>query len=150
MERLLIVGDKVSFRQKIIDYLGSVLGLLCAIHCMLTPALIALINMTQLAFFWSEEGEHLLFISIVILATTSAILSVWKTRSYALFITFMISLAMMYFGHELQDHENSSLGLVISVFGGLGLTFSHLRNLRGVWFFQKAKIDEECACADHH
>ncbi len=143
-----LINENLNARQKLVDYLGSVLGVLCAVHCMLTPAVIALLPLSQLAILWTEDAEHLLFGSIAILATFSAVLSVWKTRSWSLFFAFSISLSMMLIGHHLNEsHEAQgfSLGLMISVLGGVGLTFCHLRHLRGVWFFKPA-IHEGCHC----
>ncbi len=140
--------ENLSPRQKLVDYLGSVLGVLCAVHCMLTPAIIALLPLSQLAILWSEDAEHILFGSIAVLATFSAVLSVWKTRSWTLFFAFTISLSMMLIGHHLNENHEAqgfSLGLMISVIGGIGLTFCHLRHLRGVWFFKPA-IEQACHC----
>jgi len=116
-----------------IDYAGAGVGLLCAIHCALTPLALILSPIAGFGLLWREEGEELMLLSLIALALISALSAAFKTRDLKVTAGFIASLTLLLVSHELADQVEGgglSVPLIASVIGGVGVMLCHLWSLK--------------------
>lgn len=116
-----------------VDYLGAAIGLLCAVHCALTPLALILSPIAGIGLLWSEAGEELMLWSLVGLALVSGGTAALRSRKLSVAVAFGLSLSLLLLSHELAEHSSGhGLGwpLVSSVLGGVGVTLCHLWSLK--------------------
>ena len=116
--------------RKMLDYIGATLGVICAVHCMITPVAIMVLPSLGLGLgvLWTEEGEEALLIGLLCFACLSGVISVWRSQAWRILIGFLISLMLLFTAH-LIGHE-SMWSLPISLTGGFGLISCHLWSIR--------------------
>jgi len=110
-----------------LDNIGAGLSLTCAIHCIATPLLVALLPLVGMAFLISEEVHHLFIISTVALAFYSLLLGYRVHRKLKVFAVLILSFAVMVFALFHEEHDYHSVWLS---FGAIGIAASHLLNKR--------------------
>ena len=127
-----------------VDYAGAGVGLLCAVHCALTPLALSLAPIAGVGVLWREEGEGALMIALAALAVLSAVAAVLRSRHWGVALTFITSLTLMYVSHEALEANQApallfglSAPLIASIAGGLGVMSAHLWSL---------KLQRERAC----
>ena len=125
----IISPKKATLWRKLLDYLGIILGGVCAVHCALTPILLTLLPLTQASEIWNEKYEKLLLISILIVASLSALISIYRLRNWTLALGFITSIIGVFLAHELL-HTSLSWGTILSVLSGVLLIFCHLYSVR--------------------
>jgi hypothetical protein len=133
------------------DYAGIFLSSLCAVHCMVTPFLLALLPSfgKQLQSPW-VHFVLLVFIGVIFLKT---ILTHYKMHKSHLTLWIGISgLAVLTFAfiHELfigepcgatcVHHGHDPTGMYISITGGILLIIAHILNLRACVCFRKGGV----------
>ena len=144
-------SKKQNSFHKILDRIGAFLGFLCAIHCMITPLALTILPLAGVQYLWSSEGEFWIIGSLFFFALLSAGFAVWWRRSWEVLWGFLISLSFVlsgyYLNHNLSQvhgdtgrhlenhlehiqHQSSTLGIILSLLGGIGLITFHLRSLR--------------------
>lgn len=141
-DHALEVSSEASVRRWV-DYLGASVGFLCAVHCALTPVALILTPISGVGFLWSEEGEHLMLWSLIALALVSGGASAIRSRNLAVTLGFCASLSLLFISHEVMEGEHDhtlSLGLVLSLLGGVGVTLCHLWSL-------KLRRGQTCRCS---
>lgn len=110
------------------DRVGAVLGFACAVHCVAVPIWIGVLPAVGLGFL----ADHAFDLTIVGIAAVFALFasrSGWRThRDGRVVAGFVGAVALLVLGHVLG--EESLLGRVPSILGGLALAVSHLANLR--------------------
>jgi len=122
--------------RRLLDYAGAALGLLCVLHCALTPLAFVLAPVAGLGVLWREEGEEALLWGLAALALLSALTAVWRSREWRVALAFGGALAVMFMGHEVLGHdapEGAGLPLLafsLSIAGGVGVMLTHLWSLR--------------------
>lgn len=126
--------------RRALDYAGAALGLLCAVHCALTPLAFMLAPVAGLGVLWREEGEEALLWGLAALALLSALVAVWRSREWRVALAFAGALAVMFVGHEVLGHDALGheeaeggaplLALALSIAGGVGVMLTHLWSLR--------------------
>jgi hypothetical protein len=131
--------------RRALDYAGAALGLLCAVHCALTPLAVVLAPIAGLGVLWREEGEEALLWGLAALALVSALVAVWRSREWRVALSFAGALAVMFVGHEVLGHEvlaheglaqggaeggGAVVALGLSIAGGVGVMLTHLWSLR--------------------
>jgi len=132
-----------------LDKLAISMSMICAIHCLITPALIVLLPILSTTF-WVHEDFHLWMIGLVIPTTTLAVFSgcrkhkdkiVIFSSSVALVILVSITLYESFFHSTLVIAEHSHCAhctnreagifnktTILNIFGGLLLAGAHVRN----------------------
>ena len=114
--------------QVALDTSGSVLSLLCAAHCLLLPALIALLP--SLSLKWLMQGwVHILLLGLVFPVATFALVRGYQNHKqqwilYTGGAGLLLLLVAVLWGHAL--HAEAALTLV----GSLLLVASHFGNFR--------------------
>ena len=116
-----------------VDYLGAGVGLLCALHCALTPLALILSPIAGVGLLWSETGEGLMLWSLVGLALVSGGAAAMKSKRLSVAVGFALSISLVLVSHELAEHKHGdAIGwpLAISVLGGIGVMLCHLWSLK--------------------
>ena len=139
--------------KKSIDQWGAILGFLCAVHCMLTPLSMVLVQITGLGSLWTTQGEAAL-LGVALLFTIPSFWEAWhRDRQSLVLVSFLLALGIIIISHLLEsshhydsllvesthsvdlshheeDHEHSMIGVIFASLGGLGLMFAHLLNIK--------------------
>ena len=128
--------------QKIIDNLGITISSVCAIHCLLLPAIFII---APYSFLASHEFHEALIYFILPCAAVAFILGCRKHGD--LKVAIMGTLGVMLLGssllfHEIfhaEDHSEELITVLITIAGSAMLILSHLRN-------RKLCLQEDYAC----
>ena len=130
--------------QKIIDNLGITISSVCAIHCVLLPAIFII---APYSFLASHEFHEALIYFILPCAAVAFTLGCRKHGDIkvALMGSFgIILLASSILLHEVfhsEEHSEELTTVLITIAGSIMLILSHLRN-------RKLCLKEEFACHD--
>tara|TARA_X000001036_G_scaffold395191_1_gene395983 strand:+ start:31 stop:426 length:396 start_codon:yes stop_codon:yes gene_type:complete len=128
--------------QKIIDNLGITISSVCAIHCVLLPAIFII---APYSFLASHEFHEALIYFILPCAAVAFILGCRKHGDVkvALMGTLgVILLASSLLFHEIfhaEEHSEELITVLITIAGSVMLILSHLRN-------RKLCLQEDYAC----
>ena len=128
--------------QKIIDNLGITISSVCAIHCVLLPAIFII---APYSFLASHEFHEALIYFILPCAAVAFILGCRKHGDVKVAImgTFgVMLLASSLLFHEIfhaEEHSEELITVLITIAGSVMLILSHLRN-------RKLCLQEDYAC----
>lgn len=128
--------------QKIIDNLGITISSVCAIHCLLLPAIFII---APYSFLASHEFHEALIYFILPCAAVAFILGCRKHGDVK--VAIMGTLGVMLLGssllfHEIfhaEEHSEELITVLITIAGSAILILSHLRN-------RKLCLQEDYAC----
>ena len=128
--------------QKIIDNLGITISSVCAIHCLLLPAIFII---APYSFLASHEFHEALIYFILPCAAVAFILGCRKHGDVK--VAIMGTLGVMLLGssllfHEIfhaDEHSEELITVLITIAGSTMLILSHLRN-------RKLCLQEDYAC----
>ena len=128
--------------QKIIDNLGITISSVCAIHCVLLPAIFII---APYSFLASHEFHEALIYFILPCAAIAFVLGCRKHGD--LKVAVMGTLGVMLLAssllfHEIfhaEEHSEELITVLITIAGSIMLILSHLRN-------RKLCLKEEFAC----
>ena len=117
--------------QKIIDNLGITISSVCAIHCLLLPAIFLI---APYSFIASHEFHETLIYFILPCALIAFVLGCRKHGDMRVAILGTIGIALLASAvilHETlhsDQHSDSLISVLITVMGSVILIFSHIRN----------------------
>ncbi len=133
---------RITPMQKIIDNLGITISSVCAIHCLLLPAIFLI---APYSFLASHEFHEALIYFILPCALVAFILGCRKhkdSRVAVLGTLGIILLGSALLFHDLHhggQHSEEFITVLITVCGSLLLIFAHLRN-------RKLCMQEDYSC----
>ena len=128
--------------QKIIDNLGITISSVCAIHCLLLPAIFII---APYSFLASHEFHEALIYFILPCAAVAFILGCRKHGDVKVAIMGtlgVILLASSLLFHDIfhaEEHSEELITVLITIAGSVMLILSHLRN-------RKLCLQEDYAC----
>ena len=128
--------------QKIIDNLGITISSVCAIHCLLLPAIFII---APYSFLASHEFHETLIYFILPCAAIAFILGCRKHGDFKVAIMGTLGvmlLASSLLFHEIfhsEEHSEELITVLITIAGSVMLILSHLRN-------RKLCLQEDYAC----
>ena len=117
--------------QKIIDNLGITISSVCAIHCLLLPAIFLI---APYSFLASHEFHEALIYFILPCALIAFVLGCRKHGDMKVAILGSIGIILLASAvilHEIlhgDQHSDSLISVLITVMGSVILIFSHMRN----------------------
>ena len=117
--------------QKIIDNLGITISSVCAIHCLLLPAIFLI---APYSFIASHEFHETLIYFILPCALIAFVLGCRKHGDMRVAIMGTIGVVLLASSvilHETlhsDQHSDSLISVLITVMGSVMLIFSHIRN----------------------
>ena len=117
--------------QKIIDNLGITISSVCAIHCLLLPAIFLI---APYSFIASHEFHETLIYFILPCALIAFVLGCRKHGDMRVAILGTIGIVLLASAvilHETlhsDQHSDSLISVLITVMGSMMLIFSHIRN----------------------
>ena len=165
-----ITMDKHHERLKLslgknLDQWGAILGFICALHCILTPLSMVLVQVSGLGVLWTTEGELMLLV-LAMLFTIPSFWEAWqRERSHWVLTIFLLAWGIIMTSHLMESshhyesvffdsihspisphfvqdesgHEHSIMSVIFASLGGFGLMFAHLLNIK-----EKQIIKAEC------
>jgi hypothetical protein len=131
----------------LLDFLAISMSVLCAIHCLLTPIVVALFPILSTTI-WVKHDFHLWMLLFVLPITTTAVfLGCRKHKDKAILILSIMGLSLLVvvalneaFSHYfvLSEHHNCSHhghrdgtftnSIIVNIIGGILLSCAHVRN----------------------
>ena len=117
--------------QKIIDNLGITISSLCAIHCLLLPAIFLI---APYSFIESHEFHETLIYFFLPCALIAFVLGCRKHGDIrvaimgAIGIVLLASAVILHETLHSDQHSDSLISVLITVMGSVMLIFSHIRN----------------------
>ena len=130
--------------QKIIDNLGITISSVCAIHCVLLPAIFIIAPYSFLASHEFHEALIYFILPCAVIAFTLGCRKHGDTKVALMGSFGIILLASSILLHEIfhsEEHSEELTTVLITVAGSIMLILSHLRN-------RKLCLKEEFACHD--
>ena len=113
-----------------LDRSGATVSALCAIHCGLTPILIALLPAVGLGILADEAVETALMSFSVLLGVISLGLGYRIHRSPRVVLILVVGFALLGAGRYAEGSSVESIGTALVVGGGLAIAGSHLLSHR--------------------
>ena len=117
--------------RRLLDRFGATGSLICAIHCALTPVLLAAIPSLGLSA-WFGSGFEFGFVSFVsVLGLFSLLWGYRRHRSFRALVLLLSGLATLWAGVLVPPlHEPPVVHAVVMTLGGTLVGLAHLLNLR--------------------
>jgi len=112
------------------DRLGLIASSLCAVHCALTPVLLAVLPVVGLnAGGWIDTDQAFVVFATLLGATTLTL--GWRRhRAFRAWMFLLPGLALVWIGSFSTLHDHGLLHAAMMVIGGLLLACAHLLNLK--------------------
>lgn len=117
-----------------LDKVGMVASITCAIHCMVMPFIITLVPVFGLSLFATEDFEWFLLMLSAIFGITSLCFGFKKHKSYRAFSFLGIGLTLIVVGrlmHQHLEHYKTfqiDIYLIFLVMGAVLVSLSHWLN----------------------
>jgi hypothetical protein len=113
----------------LVDRVGAAASLLCAVHCMLLPFVLAMLPLIGLEFLAGHTFERIFVACAAMLASTSLITAYRRHRKpHALFL-MVPGILLLLFGIAVDLDVHVLLHTVSVVVGGLLVASAHITNL---------------------
>ena len=116
---------KRYFNQELVDTTGACLSFACAVHCLATPLLVAVLPLIGLSFLIGERAEFVLIIMAAVLATGSLMWGVRSHRSWQVFLILVAAVAFIVTGRTVVE---GTVEVVFHSVAGILLASAHLVN----------------------
>ena len=128
--------------QKIIDNLGITISSVCAIHCLLLPAIFIIAPYSFLASHEFHEALIYFILPCAAIAFTLGCRKHGDTKVALMGTVGIVLLASSILFHEIfhaEQHSEEYISVLITIAGSVMLILSHLRN-------RKLCLKEDYAC----
>lgn len=112
------------------DRVGMAGSLLCAVHCALTPLVIALLPALGLGVLGSIDIDQSFAVFAALLGITTLSLGFRRHRAFHGWALLLPGLALLGLGSFTTLHDHSGLHAAVMVCGGLLIAAAHFANLR--------------------
>lgn len=117
--------------RKFLDRFGATGSLVCAVHCALLPALLAVAPALGLSFWLSEGVEATIVIFVTVLGLFSLIWGYLRHRALQALVLLLPGLALLWAGLLHPGlHHSAVPHAVVMTFGGVLVGLAHVINLR--------------------
>lgn len=129
--------------RSLADRFGATASFLCALHCALLPALIAVLPALGLGFLADHAFERAFVSFSVVLAVTSLFFGFRRHHRLAAFLFMVPGVVLLLVGVLIDiDHTGTFHAVMVSI-GGLLVMCAHIANLR---LAHVHTHDRNCAC----
>lgn len=119
-----------SLRQ-FLDRFGATGSLLCAVHCAVLPALLAIAPSLGLSFWLSDSVEAGVVIFVTLLGLASLIWGYYRHRALLALALLVPGLALLWAGLlHAELHHSQVPHAVVMTLGGVLVGLAHVLNLR--------------------
>lgn len=125
----------IRHRSALLDRLGALASLACAIHCLLTGVALGFLSVAGLGFLGSSEAD----VGFIMATVAIGGLAVWqgyrRHRSWLPMSLYVGGLLLVVIGHFVVGHrhagpDNRLVTSLLAASGGLILVVFHIVNLR--------------------
>ncbi len=117
--------------RQYLDRFGATGSLLCAVHCAVLPALLAIAPSLGLSFWLSDSVELTVVIFVTVLGLASLLWGYYRHRALRALVVLVPGLALLWAGllHAELHHSQVPHAIVMTL-GGVLVALAHLLNLR--------------------
>lgn len=118
----------VSHGGVALDYTGTFVGSLCAIHCVLCAIAPGFLALAGISILHSHEAEWLLAALAVGIGSTAAMVGYRVHRSGRIVLRFAMSCALLVAARVIEECELHTLATALAVLASILLVSTHLAN----------------------
>lgn len=128
---LLEVMPAFPSMRHLLDRFGATGSLLCAVHCALIPAALAIAPSLGLSVWLSDGVERALVIFVTVLGLLSLVWGYWRHRALHALVLLIPGLIALWAGLLYEPlHHSQVPHAVVMTLGGVLVGLAHLVNLR--------------------
>jgi hypothetical protein len=113
----------------LVDRVGATASLLCAIHCVLLPFVLALLPLVGLEFLAGHTFERVFVTCAALLAGVSILVAYRRHRQPQALLLMVPGIALLIFGIAIDLDANVVVHTVSVVTGGVLVASAHITNL---------------------
>ena len=113
----------------LVDRVGATASLLCAVHCMLLPFVLALLPLIGLEFLAGHTFERIFVACAAALASTSILAAYRRHRHPQALFLMVPGIALLLFGVAIDINAHVVIHTASVVTGGLLVASAHVTNL---------------------
>lgn len=125
-----VASPSTSLLARLADRFGATASFLCAVHCALLPAIIALLPALGLGFLADHGFEYGFIAFASVLAMTTAIVGYRRHRHFRAFWFLVPGVILLAVGVFIDfDHTTTTHAVLVSI-GGTLVALAHIVNLR--------------------
>lgn len=125
-----VASPSTSLFARLADRFGATASFLCAVHCALLPAVIALLPALGLGVLADHGFEHGFIAFASVLALTTAVIGFRRHRRFRAFWFLVPGVILLIVGVLIDlDHTTTTHAVLVSI-GGTLVALAHITNLR--------------------
>lgn len=113
----------------LVDRVGATASLLCAVHCVLLPFVLALLPLLGLEFLAGHTFERIFVSCAAVLASASILFAYRRHRKPQALFVMVPGIALLLFGIAVSLDTHVVLHTVAVVCGGVLVASAHITNL---------------------
>lgn len=113
----------------LVDRVGATASLLCAVHCVLLPFVLALLPLVGLAFLGGATFERIFVSCAAALASASILVGYRRHRRPHVFYLMVPGIVLLLFGVGINLEQHVIIHTTCEVSGGVLLASAHITNL---------------------
>lgn len=129
--------------MKLLDKVGFLLSISCAIHCTILPILLVSFPYFAISLFISEKFELYIIIASLILSISSVCLGLKKHKNFKIIPFLALGLMLLLVGKFIVSHDENSHTNIYIIFGGLIVGLSHAINYELCKKCKKCNLNEK-------
>ncbi len=113
----------------LVDRVGATASLLCAVHCMLLPFVLALLPLIGLGFLAGHTFERVFVACAALLASASILTAYRRHRRPHALVVLVPGIVLLLFGVAINLDTHVVIHTISVVTGGLLVASAHITNL---------------------
>ena len=129
--KVILMSMSASFLSRLLDRFGATGSVICAVHCALTPLLLAAIPSLGLSAWLSHGFERGFVLFVTVLGLFSLLWGYRRHRAFRALTLLLVGLAILWAGAYVPAlHQHVVVHAVVMTLGGTLVGLAHVVNLR--------------------
>ena len=131
LPKVILMSMSASFLSRLLDRFGATGSVICAVHCALTPLLLAAIPSLGLSAWLSHGFERGFVLFVTVLGLFSLLWGYRRHRAFRALTLLLLGLAILLAGAYVPAlHQQVVVHAVVMTLGGTLVGLAHVVNLR--------------------
>ena len=131
LPKVILMSMSASFLSRLLDRFGATGSVICAVHCALTPLLLAAIPSLGLSAWLSHGFERGFVLFVTVLGLFSLLWGYRRHRAFRALTLLLVGLAILWAGAYVPAlHQHVVVHAVVMTLGGTLVGLAHVVNLR--------------------
>lgn len=131
LPKVILMSMSASFLSRLLDRFGATGSVICAVHCALTPLLLAAIPSLGVSAWLSHGFERGFVLFVTVLGLFSLLWGYRRHRAFRALTLLLVGLAILWAGAYVPAlHQQVVVHAVVMTLGGTLVGLAHVVNLR--------------------